>query len=104
MLRHAISDLFTDKFANRAATADNMLLLAMYRFVNPIAVLLNKIGFSPDQITTLSLISAVLAFIALVMDASFGLFVFFWIMVVVFDLCDGPVARMSFRISARAFR
>lgn len=96
--------IFSDKYVNRPAIANNLLLLSMYRFAYPFAFLLNRFGLSPDQITTLSLLSAIAAFAALILDASTALFCFFWGFTVLFDFCDGTVARMSSRIATRAFR
>lgn len=81
-----------------------MLLLAMYRFAYPFAFILNRIRISPDRITTLSLLSAALAFLTLVLHASYGWFCLFWGLAVLLDFCDGTVARMSSRIATRAFR
>jgi phosphatidylglycerophosphate synthase len=99
-----LQQIFSDKFVNRPATANNLLLLAMYRLAYPFAFLLNRLGISPDQITTLSLLSAIMAFVALALHASTAWFCLFWGLVVLFDLCDGTVARMSSRIATRAFR
>ncbi|UCV06665.1 CDP-alcohol phosphatidyltransferase family protein [Dechloromonas denitrificans] len=96
--------IFSDKFVNRAAISNNRLLLAMYRFAYPFALLLNRLGISPDQITTLSLLSAILAFFALVLQASVAWFCLFWGLAILLDFCDGTVARMSSRIATRAFR
>ena len=96
--------IFSDKFVNRVAVANNLVLLAMYRFAYPFAFLLNRFGISPDQITTLSLLSSIAAFSALVLHASAGWFCLFWGVAVLLDFCDGTVARMSSRIATRAFR
>ena len=99
-----ITQIFSEKFVNRAAIGNNLTLLTMYRFAFPFAVLLNRFGFSPDQITTLSLVSAFLALLTLVLHASAEWFCLFWGLTVLFDFCDGTVARMSSRIATRAFR
>jgi phosphatidylglycerophosphate synthase len=99
-----LQQIFSDKFVNRAAIANNLLLLAMYRLAYPFAVLLNRLRISPDQITTLSLLSAIMAFAALALHASAAWFCLFWGLAVLLDFCDGTVARMSSRIATRAFR
>lgn len=99
-----LQQIFSDKFVNRAAIANNLLLLVMYRLAYPFAVLLNRLRISPDQITTLSLLSAIAAFSALVLHASAAWFFLFWGLAVLLDFCDGTVARMSSRIATRAFR
>lgn len=96
--------LFSDKYVNRAAVADNVLLLVMYRFAYPFAYQLSRLNLSPNQITTLSLASSILAFIALVYDENYGWFGVFWGTAVLLDFCDGTVARMTNKVSKSAFR
>ena len=96
--------IFSDRYVNKAATVDNAFLLGMYRFVYPFAYQLNRFGLTPDQITTLSLLSAVLGFISLATDADPFWFWLCWGCMILFDFCDGTVARMSNRVSTRAFR
>ena len=99
-----LQQVFTDKYANRVAVGNNHLLLVMYRLAYPIALLLHRLRLTPDQITTLSLLSAIMAFAALVLHAPAAWFCFFWGLTALFDVCDGTVARMSSRIATRAFR
>ncbi len=99
-----INRIFSEKYVNQAAVRGNFVLLLMYRFAYPFAVLLNKLHLSPNQITTQSLVFSVLAFIALVYDDGWVLFSVFWGMTVLLDFCDGTVARMTDRVSKTSFR
>lgn len=89
---------------NHGAVVGNVMLLLMYRFAYPFAVLLNKLGLSPNQITSCSLGFSIAAFLSLVFDEGWGLFAIFWAGSVLFDFCDGTVARMTNRVSKSAFR
>jgi phosphatidylglycerophosphate synthase len=95
---------FSDKYVNHAQVVDNILLYSMYRAAYPFASFLNSLKISPNVITTLSLVSSILSFIVLVFDDGYILFLVFWAMTILFDFCDGTVARMSDNISKSAFR
>lgn len=97
-------NFFSDKFINKEAVKDNILLLCIYRFSYPFAYLMSRIGFSPNGITTLSLISSILAFLVLGFGSGSTLFIFFWGIAILFDFCDGTVARMNGRVSKISFR
>jgi hypothetical protein len=99
-----IGRIFSDKYVNHKAVVGNVVLLLMYRFAYPFAVLLNKLNLSPNQITTQSLLFSILAFAALVFDEGWILFSIFWGMTVLLDFCDGTVARMTDKVSKSAFR
>lgn len=96
--------LFSEQYVNRGAIGGNMLLYAMYRFAYPFAYVLNCVGISPDAITTLSILSAIMAFVVLASGAAYGWFVLLWSLTILLDFCDGTVARMSGRIATRMFR
>lgn len=99
-----INRIFSEKYVNHGAVVGNVVLLLMYRFAYPFAVLLYKLGLSPNQITSCSLGFSVAAFLSLVFDEGWGLFAIFWTVSVLFDFCDGTVARMTNRVSKSAFR
>ena len=99
-----INRIFSAKYVNHIAVANNAILMVMYRFAYPFAYLLNKLHLSPNQITTQSLVFTILAFIALIYDKGWGLFSLFWGMAVLLDFCDGTVARMANKVSKSAFR
>ncbi len=99
-----IDRIFTDKYANHAAIGDNYLLMLMYRFASPFAVFLNRLGMTPNWITTLSVIFAVLAFTQLIVSDSWLSFCVCWTIAILLDFCDGTVARLSNRVSKNSFR
>jgi phosphatidylglycerophosphate synthase len=99
-----ISGFFSDKYANHKAIGANVLLLLMYRFSYPFSFVLYRLGFSPNQITTLSTFSAILAATFLILGYHEIWFLVFWSGSILLDFCDGTVARMSNNISKTAFR
>lgn len=99
-----IDRIFTDKHANHAAIGDNYLLMLMYRFAYPFAYVLHALRLTPNQITTLSVIFAVLAFIQLIVSDSWLSFSVCWSIAILLDFCDGTVARLSNRVSKNSFR
>lgn len=99
-----INRIFSQRYVNQGAVVGNVVLLLMYRFAYPFAVLLNKLGLSPNQITSCSLGFSIAAFLSLVFHEGWGLFALFWTCSVLFDFCDGTVARMTNRVSKSAFR
>ena len=62
----SIDRVFSDKYANHTALGDNLILLLMYRFAFPFSCILNRLQFSPNQITTISTLLAIFAAISLV--------------------------------------
>lgn len=100
-MKKVIDRIFSEKYVTPGT---NVIQLLMYRFAYPFAVLLNKLHLSPNQITTQSLVFAILAFIALVYDDGWIWFSIFWGVSVLLDFCDGTVARMTDTVSKMAFR
>ena len=99
-----LDDFFSSKYAKKEAVANNFLLLLMYRLAYPFALVLGKHNYSPNVITTQSLLFSLLAFVALVFDEGWILFSIFWGVAVLMDFCDGTVARMTEKVSKIAFR
>ena len=103
-MKSLISRIFSDQYANHKAIGENTLLWIMYRLAYPFSFVLYKLRFSPNKITTLSTIFALLAAIFLVMGYSKAWFLVFWSGSILLDFCDGTVARMSDNISKTSFR
>jgi len=99
-----LSRVFSDRYVNEAAIGSNLLLLGMYRFAYPFSVLFVGLRLSPNFITTLSLICALLAALSLALAEDTALFAVFWALTVLLDFCDGTVARMTGRVRRIAFR
>ena len=99
-----VDRFFSNRFVNKTAVRYNPLLEAMYRFAYPFSLLLNTIGLTPNQITLLSSVFAVLAVWGLIFHQSLILYSTFWAISLLLDFCDGTVARMSDRVSRTAFR
>lgn len=99
-----VSDFFSDRYANHSAIQGNFIVLWMYRFSYPLAVIFTKLKLTPNQITTLSLIFSIVACVSLVFLESNMVFAALWGISVILDLCDGTVARMNNNKSTSAFR
>lgn len=98
-----INFLFSGDYAN-PNSAPNIILLWMYKLSFPITITLSYLNLSPNQVTTISLISAIIACVSLVVNDGWTIFVIFWVTSVVLDLCDGTLARMKNKKSKSAFR
>ena len=87
------------RLAKPAAIEDNPISQAMYL----LALLLNKLRVTPNQITFVSIIAAVLA-AAMLAEGNYKLFVIFWYVSWQADYVDGTVARLSGRTRQSALR
>lgn len=103
-MKRQINQWFSDRYSNKANVQDNIISLLIYRLSFPLATAFIKARLTPNRITTLSLLFTILAFFALVIDKGWILFCLFWVIAVLFDFCDGTVARMTNRVSQSAFR
>lgn len=103
-MKDFLAKVFSDRYANHGTIGNNLLLLAMYRFAYPFACGFNALGLTPNQLTTLSCITAVAAAAALALHAPAWAFVLLWGGSLLLDFCDGTVARISGRVSRNAFR
>ncbi|MBI4995403.1 MAG: CDP-alcohol phosphatidyltransferase family protein [Rhodocyclales bacterium] len=99
-----LARVFSDRYANQAAIGPNLLLMMMYRFAYPFSVALSAARVSPNQITTLSVLFAAVAALALAFDDRWWLFCVFWWLALLMDFCDGTVARMTDTVRNTAFR
>lgn len=99
--RKIIDRVFSDQYIHLNV---NIVQLVMYRGAYPCALMLSRLGLSPNQITTASLISAVIAFYTLAFLDGWIWFSVFWGLSVLLDFSDGTVARMTDRVSKMAFR
>lgn len=72
----------------------------MYRGCYPLALLLNFMKFSPNLVTSISSILAIVAIYCLIYLDNPIYFPIFWFLSLVFDVCDGMIARMTDKKSA----
>lgn len=70
------------------------LLKLMYIISFPLAKLFAKFNINPNTITTISNVSIVISLYFLYLGNIF-LFIIFWILAEIFDICDGTVARLT---------
>ncbi len=99
-----IKDIFSDQFVNKTANKENILLISMYRFAYPFSLILNKLNLNPNQVTVASLILTILACTSLIYLSAPLLFSIFWSLAILFDFCDGTLARMTGKLRTSAFR
>lgn len=99
-----IDKLFSDEYINKNAAKNNIIIYLLGRLSYPFAVVFTKIGVTPNQITTLSTLLGISSAVALVYDSGWKLFVLFWAFSLLFDFCDGTVARMTSQVGKTAFR
>jgi len=78
-------------------TKNLVLIKFLYNLSVPFTKVFLHFNISPNTITTLSNISAILSFILL--QYSIYYFIVFWILAMILDLCDGTVARITKRSS-----
>lgn len=86
------------EYYNTGATEAVWILKVLYFMCIPFAKLFIKFKVRPHTITSLSNISALLSYVFLFFNLY--LFIFFWFLALVFDVCDGIVARMTKQSSA----
>jgi phosphatidylglycerophosphate synthase len=91
-------------YAKPAALECNPLNRLLYGIAYPLARVFSGLGCSPNQITALSCVAALMASLALAMGASAWLFALAWSASLVLDFCDGTLARMTRQVSRTAFR
>ena len=101
---NALSDFFSDKYINQNAAKNNIIIYLLGRLSYPFSVVFTKIGVSPNQLTTVSTMMAILSSISLVYDSGWLLFIIFWSCSLLLDFCDGTVARMTDQVRTSAFR
>jgi|APSaa5957512535_1039671.scaffolds.fasta_scaffold16171_4 hypothetical protein len=99
-----VDKLFSDEYINKNAAKNNVIIYLLGRLSYPFAVVFAKIGITPNQITTLSTLLAILSAAVLIYDAGWELFVLFWSLSLLFDFCDGTVARMTDQVRKTSFR
>ena len=68
-------------------------LYLLYIMAIPLAILLIKLKFKPNTITTLSNLSALISYYLILIEDAYLLFSFFWILALFFDMADGIVSR-----------
>jgi len=69
----------------------------------PLSKFLNQLKFSANLITTISIFFSIFAFYFLI-NNSLLYFYFFWLLNIIFDFCDGQVARLSRNVNKSNFR
>lgn len=76
------------------------VLYFLYIVSAPLAWLLIKLRLTPSTITTISNIVAILALYIILVHDNFIIFFLLWVFALIFDICDGMVARVTKQQSA----
>ncbi len=95
--------LYSEEFSNKEAVNNNWILSSMYGVSYPFSFFLMKLKFTPNFVTLLSIVSCILACFFLV-SKNIDYFIYFWLLSILFDFCDGTLARMTNNIRANLFR
>ena len=99
-----VSFFLSDRFSNKKAISDNILLKLMYRFAYPISQILIRFRLTPNNVTSISLALSFISLLCLSIFKSYQLFFVTWLMAIILDFCDGTIARMTGKISRSYFR
>ena len=94
---------YSEEYLNREAVNHNFILKFMYGCSYPFSYIFYKLNLSPNLITWLSIISCAMACYGLLMK-SIETFILFWSLSILFDFCDGTVARMAKNIRKSLLR
>ena len=90
------------KYSNRDAL-HNPFQILLYAFAYPIAIIFKRIGFSPNLVTIISTLFAILAFVSLI-KSNLILFNIFWGNSFLLDYTDGTLARLTNKVGKSALR
>jgi len=90
------------KFANQTAL-HNPFQVILYVLGYYIAIIVRKVGFTPNFVSLLSLISCCIAFISII-NEEINYFYGFWTLAYILDYVDGTLARMTNKIGKTALR
>ena len=90
------------KYANNQAINNNIIMAILYLIAYPTIKIFVFFSIKPNFITSLSLLFSFIAIFTLLNHQIFY-FVIFYFISVHLDFCDGPVARITSRVSRSAF-
>jgi len=91
--------IFTTKYANQNLIKTSFLNYLLYLVSSPIVFISKTLGFSPNNLTILSIVSCALSSFFL-LNYSFKTYVCFFIFSLLLDYSDGPLARMTNKVSS----
>lgn len=90
--------IFTTKYANQKLIKNSFLNYILYFISSPFVLISKKIGLSPNTLTTLSIISCAFSSFFLLSNY-YETYVYFFIFSLLLDYSDGPLARMTNKVS-----
>ena len=95
--------LYSEDYSNKEAIKNNWILSLMYGVSYPFSFLFMKLKIVPNSITLLSILSCGAACLFLI-KSHVVYFVLFWLIAILFDFCDGTLARMTKNTRTSLFR
>ena len=95
--------LYSDEYSNKEAIKNNWILNFMYGLSYPYSYIFMKLKITPNFVTLLSILSCVAACFFLV-SSYVQYFIIFWLIAILFDFCDGTLARMTKNTRTSLFR
>ena len=94
---------YSEKYSNKEAVKNNWVLSFMYGLSYPYSYLFMKLKLTPNFITLLSILACGIACIFLI-KLNIEYFILFWLLSILFDFCDGTLARMTKNTRTTLFR
>ena len=91
------------KFSKKKSIETNFIQKFLYILANPIATIAKKIGLTPNNLTLISFMFALLAFITLIKNNLYS-FISLWFVSYILDYADGTLARMTNSVGKTALR
>ncbi len=85
---------YSEEFFNKEAANNNYIVKVIYGFIYPLSYIFYKLKLTPNTLTWLSILSCAFGCYGLFIE-NIKLFILFWSLSILFDFCDGTVARMS---------
>jgi len=95
--------LYSEEYVNKEAINHNFILRMMYGCSYPFSYIFYKLKLSPNLLTWLSIALCAIACYGLLIQ-SIETFIVAWSLSVLFDFCDGTVARMTNNIRKNLLR
>ena len=86
--------LYSLEFSNKEAIKNNFFLSFMYGCSYPFSYIFMKMRLTPNMLTWLSITCCIVACYYLFIKI-ISLFILFWSLSILFDFCDGTLARMT---------
>ena len=95
--------LYSDEYSNKEAIKNNWILNFIYGMSYPYSYLFMKLKFTPNFVTLISILLCGAACFFLI-NSHVEYFIISWLISILFDFCDGTLARMTKNTRTSLFR